>query len=971
MNPSLPSSWRSALAHLWGRRNLLAWGVLLVSLGAVLLAWNNLRLSQASAAAQQFDLLAKDIGKAIRVRMTDHEKILLGGAGLFDASREVSRQEWRTYITRLRLAERYPGILGVGFSQVLAPRQLGPFEAGVRAEGFGDFRVHPPGERQLYSSILYLEPFSGRNLAAFGYDMLSEPTRQAAMLAAAESGETRVSGRVTLLQETHGKVQAGLLMYVPIYHPGRPLNTAAERLQALRGFVYSPYRMNDLMAGILGDGPLPLDFELYAGTREAPEQLLFSTREQIDPVGPAENRQQLHLYGQTWTLNFHQTPAFAARFVQGQGPLLGLGACISLLLFSLVSSLSQRRERAQELARQMTGKLREQEQSLRLSEERLGLALKGSNDGWWDLDLVADTLFYSPRGAQMLGYSEQGLVGGLATWEKLVVAQDLAQAQSVLQQTLGQAHTHFTLECRLQHRDGHPLPVLLRGYIQYDEHGRPLRLSGTTMDLSELKRIEQMKNAFVSTVSHELRTPLTSIAGALGLINGGALGEVPAAMRRMLDIAQQNSQRLGCLINDLLDMDKLLAGKMTFELASHPLDALLEEALTSNQAYADKHQVTLQRADCPPIRVKVDAMRLQQVLANFLSNAIKFSPSAAQVQLRTSLHGQWVRVSVCDQGAGVPEAFRPRIFQKFSQADGGDNRQKGGTGLGLAISKELIERMGGRVGFDSVKDQGATFWFELPVQAADPALPAQVRPRLLVVEDVAETADYLRLLLSASGYEVVVATTLTAARREIALGGYAAVTLDLLLPDGNGLELLRDLRGNPLTETLPVLVISGATEQPPPGLSGGFQAVDWLDKPIDQQRLLSSLRQALHGLASKPRVLHIEDDADLRQVIAEQGRRLADFVAASSLAQARRLLNEGDYDLILLDIGLPDGNGLELLEELHQHHPALPVVVLSAHELDGEQLARVEAALAKSRTDAQHFLQLLGRLLPAKERQHA
>lgn len=262
-------------------------------------------------------------------------------------------------------------------------------------------------------------------------------------------------------------------------------------------------------------------------------------------------------------------------------------------------------------------------------------------------------------------------------------------------------------------RNGETFTIELR--VSEISHGGERKFIGLVRDITERKRIERMKSDFVSIVSHELRTPLTSISGALGLMTGGALGEIPEPLRQMLDIAQQNSIRLALLIDDLLDMDKLIAGKMQLQLRTQPLTPLLQESLCANQGYFDQHGVRCELGELETAQVSVDEHRLQQVLANFLSNAAKFSPAGEVVTLSSERMGNHIRVSVTDRGPGIPQTFRARIFQKFSQADSSDTRQKGGTGLGLAISKELIEHMHGRIGFDTERTQGTCFWFELPI----------------------------------------------------------------------------------------------------------------------------------------------------------------------------------------------------------------------------------------------------------------
>jgi PAS domain S-box-containing protein len=247
------------------------------------------------------------------------------------------------------------------------------------------------------------------------------------------------------------------------------------------------------------------------------------------------------------------------------------------------------------------------------------------------------------------------------------------------------------------------------------DEGKVVGFYSLATDITELKRIDRMKSEFVSIVSHELRTPLTSIRGSLGLISGGVAGQLPEAVKNLVGIAKNNCERLIRLINDILDIEKIESGKMRMDLQVVDLRPFMAQALAVNEGYGAGRNVGLNlHFPVDNVRVNVDSDRLNQVITNLLSNAMKFSPTGGMVDVHVSRGGLGARVEVRDHGPGIPEDFRGRIFQKFSQADSSDARQTGGSGLGLNISKSLIEQMSGVMGFSSEADTGTTFFFELP-----------------------------------------------------------------------------------------------------------------------------------------------------------------------------------------------------------------------------------------------------------------
>ena len=476
-------------------------------------------------------------------------------------------------------------------------------------------------------------------------------------------------------------------------------------------------------------------------------------------------------------------------------------------------------------------------------------------------------------------------------------------------------------------------------------------------DISVRRRTERLKDEFVSTVSHELRTPLTSISGSLGLLAEQWAGELPKSAARLLAIAHTNSQRLVRLINDILDIEKLESSRVVFNLSQVDLGSLAAHAIEENGGFAESYGVHV-RLDTAPADsdVNADPDRLAQVVTNLLSNAIKFSPAGGEVLVAVEKNGNVVRVSVRDHGCGISEDFKPHVFEKFAQADGTTSRQKGGTGLGLSIVKQIVERLGGDVGFADAPGGGTVFYVDL--RAWDDSIAGEVdldsdpgAVRILLCEDDRDAAIVLRKTLRRVGYAVDFAYTMPAGVARTDATRYAAILVDLKLPGGDGIDLILHIRSNPHHRDTPVIVIAGDPDRGRTDVrSSHLNVLDWLRKPLDFEHLVQILGVALPPEQPKRlRILHVDDDRDVLALVTHALRSTADVISADSLVSARRALATESIDVVVLDMALGTDFGMDLLPSLRDNlGNALPVIIFAKNGAAVPCDEQVQLALSKS-----------------------
>jgi PAS domain S-box-containing protein len=726
---------------------LMAALVFLASLIVTFMVASNAENSAESELESTFNYRARDLSTLLVRRMAVYEQMLQGARGFLRGSVDVSQQDFADYYGVLRLNERFPGIEALGIATIIPPARLPAHVAAMRAAGFRDYEVKPPGPRDLYTSITHIQPFEGRNLRAFGYDMFSEPVRRAAMEAARDSGTATATGRVTLVQEGAQNVQPGFLMYVPVYRRGLPRSSAEQRRAAIVGWVYAPFRMHDLMQGLGGEQASDLEVDIYDGRQMLDSALLYRSPGARPPGAKAmfSHTEALTAAGRTWTLSVRSAPHFDAAL--DKRPIAAIavtGVGLGLLLSLVVWLLATERRRALQLAGGMTLELRESRDRIDAERQRIRLILQNAYDAFLAIGPDGRVTDWNAQATKLFGWKEDEALGKDAV--ELITAPEWRERW----------RTHFAAfmargECALL---AGPTEIKLA-----DRHGRPLTVEiavtalpspasadragfgavAFVRDIRPRKEAEERERERQQRLV-EARTALdrSQKLEAVGKLTGGVAHDfnnilhiISANVQLMMRNEESSRKRL-LSIMDAVERGKKLAAQLLAFARRQPLHpsvvspAQLIERMDSllHRAAGDAIEIGFEIPP-EPWNILVDPNQLENVLLNLVINARDAMHNQGRIAIAldnirveegdelaiTNVRpGEYVKIAVSDTGSGMPPEVMERAFEPFFTT----KPEGEGTGLGLSMAHGFVKQSGGHIRLASRPGEGTTVSIYLP-----------------------------------------------------------------------------------------------------------------------------------------------------------------------------------------------------------------------------------------------------------------
>jgi PAS domain S-box-containing protein len=738
--PSFPPSRRSPPARLGRAPLYLAALVLLVSLLITFGVFNSARGLARTSLQSNFDYRARDMTSLLVRRMAVYEQVLRGAQGFLRGSVDINRKEFADYFATLKLDEYFPGIEALGIATIVPPARLAAHEAEVRREGYPDYAVHPREPRPFYTTISHIEPFNGRNLRAFGFDMFSEPLRRTAMEAARDTGKAAVTAKLVLVQEGQSSASpAGFLMYLPVYRAGATTTTEQARRAAIIGWVYAPFRMNDVMHGLGGEHAADLVVSIYDGDHVEPGKLLYRTPFAVVRPPMFSMTSTVQMEGRPWTVVVHSAPSFEAELDELRPKVIAVtGTGLALLLSLVVWLLASERSRAVGLAREMTLELRQSYAQIEAEQQRMKLILQNGYDAFIAVDAGGRITDWNIKATQLFGWTEREAVGRDIA-ELLVPPDQHARHRAGFSQFVTSGAGPFLdgpAEVMGLHRNGQQIPVELAiaalptasGYgasafvrdiaprkaAQERERQRQQRLDETRAALQRAQKLEAV-GKLTGGVAHDFNNLLHIISANVQLL------------QRSPD---NLAQRLQGILDAVTRGSKLSAQLLAFARRQplHPQVvnvADLIERMDSLLHRAAGDAVKLEREVAPGMwNALVDPNQLENVILNLVINArdAMEGHGLVRIELANATYdssnlpdpdmapGQYVTVLVCDTGSGMPPEVMERAFEPFFTT----KPEGKGTGLGLSMAHGFAKQSGGHIRITSDPGKGTTVTIYLP-----------------------------------------------------------------------------------------------------------------------------------------------------------------------------------------------------------------------------------------------------------------
>ncbi len=752
------------LVVLWSpQARVVPWRRLLVSL-PLLLAFASVVVLYVEVSGVEQDRIENEIAgrsravtRAIQSDVDSSTEILHSIRSLYGSSVEVDRQEFGVFASSL--LARHAGINALSWDRRVSLAERATFEASTQLEipGFqlteleADKRRVRAGVRPEYVPVTFIEPFIG-NAEVLGFDVASEPARLVALNDARDTGQAVATGAVKLVQ--NGGNERGFIVFLPVYANGRPSETVDDRRQNLIGFAAGVFRIDDLIgAAIVGadrtdlliriydGGVIDQGSLLYAGTAAATDRPPPSADADAAGAGdatPPWATSTIDVAGRHWTVGVSPTPSFLAAQRSWQPWFVLAGGLLLVALFgAFLLVATGRADAIADLVARRTTQLSEANTALeREVRERsraetalrqVASIVESSTDAIVRTAPDWSIVSWNASATRIYGYTADEVAG--RSVGVLLPADDEAALNEAMEH-LRNAASFPSRQAVHVRKDGTEVQVSVAFSAIRDHAERIVGISVIARDISEQKAVDRMKDEFVSVVSHELRTPLTAIRAALGLLASGVVKD-PETSRRMSGIAVSNTDRLIRLINDILDMERLTSGRVTLDQQAYDAGALLTQAAETMRASAAVDDLKLM-VEPGGARMWADPDRITQAVTNLLGNAIKFSTPGGTIWLGAEERDGHTIIHVTDEGRGIPPHMLERVFDRFTQVDASDGRERGGTGLGLAICRSIVEQHGGRIWVESTLGRGSTFRFSVPTSAPPSASPpAPVRDRAM------------------------------------------------------------------------------------------------------------------------------------------------------------------------------------------------------------------------------------------------